>query len=169
MSVTCQVLLPDYCPSSNLTGNAQCKVNTIVRCYLSVQYYLSVERYLSGDLPVRRELPAAVSIGTHSSLVELADGGGFTVVQVMREETSAALSAHAVEEVPETKHTYYTWCIGGDISSFQHIDTHHHDENVLLCAWLAIYLNVLTIVLNLITTATVLMLQIIPLRTPWIC
>jgi len=45
-------------------------------------------------------LPAALSVGTHSPLVELADGGGFAGVGVVREEAAASLPAHAVEEVP---------------------------------------------------------------------
>lgn len=57
---------------------------------------MTVVFHLSGDSP------AAFTIGTHSSLVELADGGGFTVGGVMREQAAAALPAHTVEEVPET-------------------------------------------------------------------
>lgn len=52
--------------------------------------------------------PAALPVGAHSSLVELADGGGFTVGWVVREQTAASLPAHTVEEVPETQHTCYT-------------------------------------------------------------
>ena len=56
------------------------------------------------------ELPAALSVGAHSSLVELADGGGFTVGRVVREEAAAALPAHTMEEVPEThQHTQCTF------------------------------------------------------------
>lgn len=78
------------------------------------------ECYLSG------ELPAAFSVGTHSSLVELADGGGFAVGWVMREQAAAALPAHTVEEVPEKHQTCYTCSTGNDILTFQQTHTHHH-------------------------------------------
>lgn len=48
-------------------------------------------------------LPAALSIGAHPPLVELADGGGLAAGGVVGEEATAALATHAVEEVPAIK------------------------------------------------------------------
>lgn len=53
-------------------------------------------------------LPAALPVHTRSSLVELADGGGFAVGGVVGEQAAAALPAHAVEEVPATQLACYT-------------------------------------------------------------
>ena len=46
-------------------------------------------------------LPASLPVRADPPLVELADGGGFAGVRVVREEAAASLSAHTVQEVPE--------------------------------------------------------------------
>lgn len=48
-------------------------------------------------------LPAALSVGAHPPLVELADGGGFAAAGVVGEQAAAALATHPVEEVPATQ------------------------------------------------------------------
>ena len=68
------------------------------------------------------ELPAALSVGAHSSLVELADGGGFAVGRVVREEAAAALPAHTVEEIPKTHQHTHSVCLHAQFSQITAID-----------------------------------------------
>lgn len=56
-----------------------------------------------GLVGVARCLPAALSIGAHPPLVELADGGGLAAGGIVGEQASAALATHAMEEVPAIK------------------------------------------------------------------
>lgn len=49
----------------------------------------------------------------------------------MREQAAAALPAHTMEEVPETQHTGYTWCLGCHILTTNKYSYHHgnYDNN----------------------------------------